>query len=294
METKENTLITVEAIIDAPVQKVWKLWTEPLHIRNWNNANDDWHTPSATNDLREGGKFTSRMEAKDGSVGFDFEGTYSKVVQCEAIEYFMPDDRKVKVTFQNQGSKTIVTEIFHAENSNPVDLQKMGWQAILDNFKKYVESSDNIETLHFDIKINASAEKVYKVMLDEKHYKEWTEDFDPDSYYQGSWDIGSKILFLSKSSNGGTMGLVSRIKENIPNKFISIEHMGIVKNSEEITTGPEIKGWQGALENYTYSSSENGTILTVDVDVSQQYKPYFLESWPKALKALKSICENLN
>lgn len=133
--------ITVRATIAAPLEKVWKCWTNPSDIVKWNNASDDWHTPSATNDLRRGGKFTSRMEAKDGSSGFDFEGVYDEVIINEYIEYTLADDRKVKIQFILNGDQSEVIETFEAENENSVDLQRMGWQAIMDNFKKHVESN---------------------------------------------------------------------------------------------------------------------------------------------------------
>jgi len=143
MNTKTaNIAITVRAIIDAPIQKVWEYWTLPKHIIHWNNASDDWHTPRAENDLRVGGKFMSRMEARDGSMGFDFEGKYSKVIPQKLIEYILEDDRKIQVFFDSQGDKTSVTEIFDAENENPIKMQETGWQAILDSFKKYVEASE--------------------------------------------------------------------------------------------------------------------------------------------------------
>ena len=131
--------ITVEATIQAPVEKVWKLWTEPEHIIRWNNASDDWHTPSGTNDLRAGGTFSFRMEAKDGSFGFDFGGVYDEVVENKLIAYTLGDGRKVEIIFTSGGDQTTVTETFEAEQVNSVDLQKTGWQAILNNFKKYTE-----------------------------------------------------------------------------------------------------------------------------------------------------------
>jgi uncharacterized protein YndB with AHSA1/START domain len=140
MENKEKTLITVEAVIDAPAEKVWKFWTMPEHIMRWNNASDDWHTPRAENDLREGGKFLSRMEARDGSMGFDFEGIYEKVVQFKHIEYCLPDGRKVTINFFPDGERTKVVESFDAENTNSPERQKAGWQAILNNFKKHTEA----------------------------------------------------------------------------------------------------------------------------------------------------------
>ncbi len=141
METQEKTVITVENTINAPVEKVWECWTKPEHIIKWNNASDDWHTPSAENDLRPGGSFVSRMEAKDGSMGFDFGGVYDAVRNKEYIEYTMDDGRKVQVTFSDKGNRTKVAESFEAENTNSVELQQGGWQAILDNFKKYTEDN---------------------------------------------------------------------------------------------------------------------------------------------------------
>lgn len=136
-----NTAITVRVIVNAPVQKAWEFWTEPKHIINWNNASDDWHTTKAENDLRAGGKFLSRMEARDGSMGFDFSGKYSKIETLKLIEYILDDDRKVLLRFEPVGEKTMLTEVFEAEHENTVEMQKSGWQAILDNYKKYVETS---------------------------------------------------------------------------------------------------------------------------------------------------------
>jgi uncharacterized protein YndB with AHSA1/START domain len=141
METEKKTSITVESTIDAPAEKVWKLWTLPEHITKWNNASDDWHTPRAQNDLRVGGSFSARMEAKDGSFGFDFGGIYNAVEMHKLIEYTLGDGRKVKVKFSPDGNRTKVTEMFDAENTHSVEMQRSGWQAILDNFKKYVEAN---------------------------------------------------------------------------------------------------------------------------------------------------------
>lgn len=141
METQEKTVVTIENTINAPVEKVWEYWSKPEHIIKWNSASEDWHTPHAENDLREGGKFVSRMEAKDGSMGFDFGGVYDVVRKNEYIEYTMGDNRKVKNNFTAQGNKTKVVVNFEAETENPVEMQKGGWQAILDSFKKYVENN---------------------------------------------------------------------------------------------------------------------------------------------------------
>jgi uncharacterized protein YndB with AHSA1/START domain len=132
-------IISVQTKINAPVEKVWKNWTTPEDIVKWNNASEDWHTTRATNDLRVGGKFLSRMEAKDGSVGFDFDGVYSIVKNCKQIEYAIGDGRKVKIDFTANGKDTKIVETFEAESINSIDVQRTGWQAILANFKKYVE-----------------------------------------------------------------------------------------------------------------------------------------------------------
>ena len=136
-----KTEITIAATIKAPVEKVWELWTSPEHITKWNAASDDWHTPHAENDLRAGGKFLSRMEAKDGSFGFDFGGVYDEVLPNQLIAYTLGDDRKVKTTFANNENETKMVVVFEAENQNPVEMQRGGWQAILNNFKKYAEAN---------------------------------------------------------------------------------------------------------------------------------------------------------
>ena len=140
MQTANKTAITVKTTVEAPVEKVWKYWSSPEHITQWNNASDDWHTPRAENDLRTGGKFLARMEARDGSFGFDFGGVYDEVRENKYIAYTMGDGRKVEVTFSGNKNETNVEETFEAENENSHEMQKTGWQAILDNFKKYTET----------------------------------------------------------------------------------------------------------------------------------------------------------
>jgi uncharacterized protein YndB with AHSA1/START domain len=132
--------ITVERVVKADLGTVWDAWNTPEDITRWNAAQDDWHTPRASVDLREGGTFTSRMEARDGSAGFDFEGTYTRVAPREAIEYRMSDGRDVQVEFRERPDGVLVRETFDAETEHRPDLQRAGWQAILDNFARYVET----------------------------------------------------------------------------------------------------------------------------------------------------------
>jgi uncharacterized protein YndB with AHSA1/START domain len=141
METATNTAITVQATVNAPVEKVWEFWANPEHFTKWCNASDDWHALYADNDLQTGGKFTTTMAAKDGSFSFDFGGVYTNVKEYSLIEYVLEDGRKVKIDFVNQDGTTIVTETFDPESTNPIEMQRGGWQAILDNFKKYTEAN---------------------------------------------------------------------------------------------------------------------------------------------------------
>ena len=131
--------ITIDTLVAAPAATAWEVYNDPDHITQWNQANADWHCPSATNDLRVGGRLVSRMEAKDGSMGFDFEGTYEAVEPNERLVYTLDDGRKVETTFVPEGDGTRVTTVFDAEESNPEDMQRMGWQAILDSYKAHVE-----------------------------------------------------------------------------------------------------------------------------------------------------------
>lgn len=133
--------ITVEVFVQAPIEKVWSDFNDPEAIKVWGSADQDWHTTQAVNDLKVGGSFLYRMEAKDKSTGFDFEGVYDEVILHERIAYTMSDGRKVEITFVPSDNGVRIIETFEAEKENPIEMQKEGWQAILNNFKKYVESS---------------------------------------------------------------------------------------------------------------------------------------------------------
>jgi uncharacterized protein YndB with AHSA1/START domain len=141
MENTNKAIITITTTVLAPAEKVWERWTVPEHIIKWNNASDDWHTTHAENDLRIGGKFLSRMEAKDGSLGFDFIGIYDLVKENKLLEYTLGDGRKVIIVFTGIGNTTNIVETFEAESENSIEMQRSGWQAILENFKKYAEAN---------------------------------------------------------------------------------------------------------------------------------------------------------
>ena len=130
--------ITIETVVKAELNRVWEAWSNPQDIKQWNAASDDWHTTQSTVDLREGGRFSSRMEAKDGSEGFDFEGIYTRVVPRKLIEYRMGDGRAVQVEFKPDAGGVLVRETFEAETENAPEVQRQGWQAILDKFAQHV------------------------------------------------------------------------------------------------------------------------------------------------------------
>lgn len=135
--------VTVQTIVSAPLETVWNCWTSPEHIQEWNAASDDWHTTHVTNDLRVGGTFSARMEARDQSVGFDFSGTYTEVIPHEKIAYILADNRKVEITFVATDDGVHITEIFDTEQENSAEMQRTGWQAILDSFKHHTENVAN-------------------------------------------------------------------------------------------------------------------------------------------------------
>jgi len=138
METPSK--ITVSIVTSIPLEKAWDLWTLPEHIVNWNFASEDWCAPNATNDLKIGGTFSYRMEAKDGSFGFDLKGTYIAIKPMELIEYNLEDNRKVSINFESKNNETHIIQTFEAENQNPIELQQNGWQAIMNNYKIYAEN----------------------------------------------------------------------------------------------------------------------------------------------------------
>ncbi|MDD2313245.1 MAG: SRPBCC family protein [Proteiniphilum sp.] len=179
----ETTKITVQSTIQADTQKVWDFYTQPEHIIGWNFASDDWHCPRATNDLRVGGKFSARMEAKDGSYGFDFNTLYDEVEVHEKIAYTMEDGRKAAITFSGENGATLVTVTFDAENQNDLEMQRSGWQAILDNFKKYVElkalrffefsvDKEN-STIYIKRDFNASLQRVWQAWTTAELLDRW-------------------------------------------------------------------------------------------------------------------------
>lgn len=148
-----------------------------------------------------------------------------------------------------------------------------------------------MEKLHFDIDINAPASTVFNAVTDKKKFEEWTAEFNPTSTFEGGWNTGDKILFVGVSEEGKKGGMVSRIKENIPNKQISIQHLGFVDGEKEITEGPEVEKWENAMEEYFLEEKNGVTHFKVALDITEEFKDYFTGTWPKALVKLKEVAE---
>ncbi|WP_143961377.1 SRPBCC family protein [Litoribacter populi] len=284
-------LISISVEVNAPLSQVWRSWTSPQHIVNWNYASDTWHCPNAVLDLTPGGKFNYRMAAKDESDGFDFKGTFDEVIENERIAFTLDDGRKVIVSFQQKDDYVLVQEDFEAEQTHSLELQKNGWQAILENFKSYTEQLSKMVRMEFEMDINAPVERVYDTMLSPDTYREWTTAFFPGSFYRGKWEEGEKIYFIGPSQDGCESGMVARVEKAVPNKIASVKHMGLLDKGKEITDGPEVMGWKGALEEYRFEEIAGGTKLQVSADTNLEHREYFAETWPKALELLKSICE---
>jgi len=287
----QKRAITVTTTVSAPPSRVWELFTAPLHIIHWNNASDDWQTSYAESDLRPGGAFLSRMEARDGSEGFDFSGRYSEVIPGKAIAYTLDDKREVRITFSETAGGTLITEAFETEDENSAELQRAGWQAILDNFKKYVEGYGPKEMLHFAITIDNTPENIFRTMLDRVAYSEWTTAFNPTSRFTGSWEKGERILFLGTDADGKSCGMVCRIRENIPGRFISLESLREIVDGKEVIGDEKASVWHGAIENYSLKPVGSKTLLSVDTDIPVEMKSFITDAWPKALEKLKTLCE---
>lgn len=283
--TNTETKITVEVNINAPVEKVWQLWTNPVDITNWNSPSPEWHIPKAENDLRVGGKFLSRMEAKDGSFGFDFGGEYNEVNPNELIVYTLDDGRKVENVFIDDDKKTKVSVTFDAETENSLQQQQEGWQAILDSFKQYAEKT---ELLEFTIQINTDKKKVWEVMLDPITYKEWSNAGWEGSSYIGNWVEGENLKFVSPSGEGTVATLVS----HKPYDFSHAKHVAVLlKDGTEDRESELAKGWVGIHESYTFTEKQGVTTLKVLITSANEWVSMFTAGWPVALKKLKEICE---
>ena len=149
-----------------------------------------------------------------------------------------------------------------------------------------------MKTLYFEISIHTPIHQVYKKMLGKGTFEQWTSEFSPTSRYEGNWGKGSNMLFLSDEANGKVCGMISKVKDNQQDKFVSLEHIGLYEGGRELMEGEKVDPFSGALEEYTFSETVNGTFLKIRMDVVPEWEQYFMEAWPRALKHLKNICED--
>jgi uncharacterized protein YndB with AHSA1/START domain len=282
-------MITIQAIINAPIQKVWDNFTQPEHICKWNAASDSWHTTKATNDLQVGGKFCYTMAAKDGSFSFDFEATYTEVNAPYGFKSILGDGRYFETQLLETEGGIIIKEIFEPETENSADMQRSGWQSILNHFKNYAEEKI---TLRFDAMIQAPVEKVFTLMFAEETYSEWAKIFNPTSYCIGDWQKGSLMKFLGTDEEGKAGGMITKVAERIENQCLLLEHIGVIKDGEELLEGPAVDAFKGAREQYYYAAfSADTTALQVVMDSTGEWDEYFMSTWPTALEKIKEICE---
>jgi uncharacterized protein YndB with AHSA1/START domain len=283
--------VIVSAIVSVTPQQAWHYWTTPDHITRWNAASDDWHTPRASVDLRPGGSWMARMEARDGSMGFDLLATIEEVRAPEYIRYILGDGRAWDVRFESIPEGTLVTERFEAENIHARELQQQGWSSIMARFKRHAEARSGERLLRFETEINANPQNVFDLMLAPESYQAWTSEFNPSSRYEGSWSEGAMIRFLGEDKEGKTGGMVSRIRKNVPAKEISIEHLGLVLDGKDVLEGEDVRQWAGAIEHYAFETTNGKTKLVITLEAHPDFADYFEETWPKALARLKEIAE---
>jgi len=284
--------ILVETSIKSSRERAWDLMFNPIHIMKWNAASDDWHTTFADVDLRVGGTLIYHMASKDGKYGFDFSGTFTDLELNKLAAYTLEDGRKVRVEFAVEDDQVGIKQYFEPESQNPPDFQQKGWQAILDNFKKYSEGNPS-DVMRFETIIEATVEQVYTKMIDKEVYDKWTSVFNETSSFEGDWNKGSEIYFIGLDSEGIKGGMVAEIFENRASQFIGIRHEGMLKGEEKIMSGPEVEPWKGCYECYTFRKEGNHCRLIVQLDAIESFKDYMNETWPKALTKLKETIESV-
>lgn len=281
--------ITISTTINAPIANVFNSYLNPQDNLRWNTAGYGWTNDYAKIDAIAGGEFHIGYKSPDEKNDFDFNGKYIEIVKDKLIKSELGDGRKVEVNFEAEDEKTHVTIIFDAEEENSLDLQKQGWSAILENFKKFVERKSNPKNASItkNIVIQATKEKVWKMLLEDKPYRQWTSSFTEGSYYEGEMKYDGKIMFLSPSGTG----ISSKIVVFIPNFQISFEHLGGVKDGIEDFKSSEFEGWKYARETYTLNGVDGKVNLQIYVEVTKNEEQMMSDLWDKALAELKKMCE---
>jgi uncharacterized protein YndB with AHSA1/START domain len=290
--------IVIHQIFAATPSQVFESCLDSEDNKRWNTAGFGWSTGEVQIDPKVGGRWFAEYKSPDGKDDFVFEGVFTEIIENQKISYKMPkdmgefevDERKAEVLFEEfEKGKTQVTITFDAEDLNSIEMQKQGWQAILDNFKTFLERKINPENarLILDIDINASPQKVWKTLLEKESYNIWAATFSPGSHYQGEIKYDNKVQFLGPDQSG----LISLVKVCIPEFQVSFEHLGGFKDGKEDPDSPMFLPWKGNRETYTLKSKNEITNLSIYQEMSKTEIEYFEEMWAKALEVIKKIAE---
>lgn len=267
-----KTTLQVSTDVAADPASVWTRFTVPGHIMQWNFASEEWHCPAAENDLRPGGVYRTRMEARDGSQGFDFEGVYDEVVPESRLAYTLTNGRQVKTEFSDQNGRTRVTTTFEPEDSFPIEVQQAGWQAIIDNFRRYVESEPE-RMVREQVTIDTPADTVWSIITHPRYARELGQQFDKNAYVRSDWQLGSAVEFVYEPERIAATGTISELK---PLELIRIDF--------------DFDGF-AYYESFHFSSTEGQTILTAEAGPYTHARDEHATVWSNWLQKVRELSE---
>lgn len=291
------TQLSVSTIIQAPKEQVWEYLWDPEHIVHWSFASNDWYCPQAIwNKPQVWEMFSNTFSAKDGSFSFDFTWKYDEVVEYEILkytlwemkDYFIDAWRKVEVHLKETASGVEITQIFDTEDENPHDMQIAGWKAILENFKKYVETGEKVLFIKKSVVLNTSQESVFHILTDDTLYRQWTSAFCEGSYYEtNKWQVWEKIYFKSPHD----WWLISEISYFQPPYQVGFTHLWfLTKDGAEDYESEEVHTWKWYKEIYTCKKVDaNTTELTIYQDISENDFESFNALWDAALRNIQDL-----
>ncbi len=274
--------ITIQTIVSADKKKVWDYYTEPKHIVNWNFASDNWCCPGAENDLRIGGKYKARMEAKDKSVGFDFEAVYNEIVEGEKFTYTMEDGREVNGSFEDLDGKTKVTIIFDAEKENSEEMQKDGWQSILNQFKSYVEKQQKEIIAKASVNVDASPSQVWEALTNSERVKQYMFGAEVIS----TWKEGTPIKWKGEWK-GKTFEDKGKILKIESEQLLKYTHFSPLTGKEDKT-----ENYHTVTIRLNAEDNQTNITLTQEGNGTEQEKEHSEKNWQMMLENLKKIVEN--
>jgi len=282
-----SQFITVSIEINERLDLVWEKFTRADHIVNWYFASPSWHAPSANVDFVDGGMFSIRMEAWDKSFGFDYKGKFQRITPMKSIQYILEDQREVLTSFTEYESAVKITQTFESEDANNLELQKQGWQATLESFKRYVETDFLIFESHIDI--HASQEVIWDSITQLEKYQIWTKAFSENAIFHGQWRQGETLDFITPN-RGGTRVLVDAL---IPNNSIHLVHTAVITpDNQSDSTSPSAKPWVNTIENYELINKDNIVTFVAHIECHRSFYDFMKSSWDKALVDLKSYNES--